>query len=553
MSRKKLRKDRQAIEDAEQEIDEDLQGEISRQVGRRDFLKKAGALAGVGAVGVGLGGMLGHSMASPGAGAGGTTITDEDIDAKRIGGVRYAADFITGTVPAGTDADPYPGTAIQAAIDDLGVEGGTVYIAQGNWDLISGLTIATGGISSGDSVSPGGIALVGAGDATTILRAKTASIIMLDIGATGADRQGNHVRDLRLDGDSLAVTGIRLRRVGNSRFQNIWFRNIVGIGVQFSDRNYFNIFSHCRFDNVGDATGLLPAVDFEDNENANVLQYCWFEPMPWTGIRFRRIDASTLQDNIIDGCYLAGLAVATIPAIDIRGAEQTKVINNLISVGSTSRCIIVRQGDGGQNARRNCIGPGNRLQPESTAGIAIIVETGTNETVINGNTFTQGATAIQIDAGAGDSIVGINLYNSTITTPLSNAGSGTIFADAAGMNLENLAHVLGPATSSTVLLLSGRRTTASGDGMGLQTADGAGGLLRRLSIEVGSGGRPIRVTNGTLYPSDAVSGIGVRTKAGIPSDADFDSPVDGLIVIDTSNNRLYYRRGGTWHYVAETA
>ena len=44
--------------------------------------------------------------------------------------------------------------------------------------------------------------------------------------------------------------------------------------------------------------------------------------------------------------------------------------------------------------------------------------------------------------------------------------------------------------------------------------------------------------------------ISIMTKAGAPSDSDVDLAVDGSIVIDTANHRIYVRSGGTWKSAA---
>lgn len=44
----------------------------------------------------------------------------------------------------------------------------------------------------------------------------------------------------------------------------------------------------------------------------------------------------------------------------------------------------------------------------------------------------------------------------------------------------------------------------------------------------------------------------VKTKAGVPVDADFPVAGDGMIVLDTTDLRLYVRSGGAWHYAALT-
>lgn len=58
-------------------------------------------------------------------------------------------------------------------------------------------------------------------------------------------------------------------------------------------------------------------------------------------------------------------------------------------------------------------------------------------------------------------------------------------------------------------------------------------------------------TDGHFVPDDSLE---IKTKAGAISDADFaNAPGNGTLGLDTTNHRLYYRRGGAWHYVAETA
>jgi hypothetical protein len=44
--------------------------------------------------------------------------------------------------------------------------------------------------------------------------------------------------------------------------------------------------------------------------------------------------------------------------------------------------------------------------------------------------------------------------------------------------------------------------------------------------------------------------ISIMTKAGTPSDSDVELAVDGTIVIDTANHRIYVRSGGTWKSAA---
>ena len=56
-----------------------------------------------------------------------------------------------------------------------------------------------------------------------------------------------------------------------------------------------------------------------------------------------------------------------------------------------------------------------------------------------------------------------------------------------------------------------------------------------------------------MPPSPSVTvvpGVTVTTKAGIPTDADFTAPTDGIVVIDTTHSKIYVRIGGVWKSVA---
>lgn len=50
----------------------------------------------------------------------------------------------------------------------------------------------------------------------------------------------------------------------------------------------------------------------------------------------------------------------------------------------------------------------------------------------------------------------------------------------------------------------------------------------------------------------ALGGLATLVKAGIPVDGDFPTAIDGLIALDSTNNRAYFRLGGVWKYAALT-
>ena len=64
-------------------------------------------------------------------------------------------------------------------------------------------------------------------------------------------------------------------------------------------------------------------------------------------------------------------------------------------------------------------------------------------------------------------------------------------------------------------------------------------------------GEDLRVLGGYVYGENGI-GTGV-TAAGAVSDDDFPAtPDDGMMGVDTTNDRLYIRVGGTWMYAALT-
>ena len=64
------------------------------------------------------------------------------------------------------------------------------------------------------------------------------------------------------------------------------------------------------------------------------------------------------------------------------------------------------------------------------------------------------------------------------------------------------------------------------------------------------------VHGGNIYAAPSAlpvpSVIHALAKAGVPTDADFATPKDGDLCIDTTHHRLYVRDGGQWKYAALT-
>jgi len=109
-----------------------LAARLTKEQTRRDALR-VGIAAGGGLVAALVADrLIGHAGAAPGDAIGGTTISDTDIDAKRIAAIRIATEFEP-TKHAGTPADPWTEAGINAAMADLGSSGGLVFLPVGNW------------------------------------------------------------------------------------------------------------------------------------------------------------------------------------------------------------------------------------------------------------------------------------------------------------------------------------------------------------------------------------------------------------------------------------
>jgi hypothetical protein len=148
--------------------------------------------------------------------------------------VRIAAVKAYGAVGNGITNDT---AAIQAAIDALPAEGGTVYFPEGTY-LSAGLTVRSG------------IELVGAGQHASIISHTSASAH----GIYGQDVVGFSMRNLRLTGPANGLTlgsydGLLLAKTGGTATQNIALRDVM---IDHFSRNAVNLADPITsvFDNV---------------------------------------------------------------------------------------------------------------------------------------------------------------------------------------------------------------------------------------------------------------------------------------------------------------
>ncbi len=181
-------------------IDVKAREELSEiQTGRRKFLKTSAIGAGIFALGASLG--FGSGLASATGFGGQTVITNNEIAARVIAGVRIATEFIPTPVPAGTDVDPFPGSAIQAALND----GLSVYIPAGTWKLTGSIARAI------DNVT-----IIGAGKGTKLTLDGVTPCI------SAATQTGWLIADLATDGG-----GVDISPATQCRITEIWENGVL--------------------------------------------------------------------------------------------------------------------------------------------------------------------------------------------------------------------------------------------------------------------------------------------------------------------------------------
>lgn len=141
-------------------VDDEAREELAQSITgyrtRREALKLVAIGGGAALAAVVADRTIGRAVAAPGDAIGGTTISNTDIDAKRIAAIRIATEFDTAK-HAGTSADPWTGAGIVGAMADLGSAGGMVYLPSGVYRV------------NPINVPANGIALVGSGFATQLV------------------------------------------------------------------------------------------------------------------------------------------------------------------------------------------------------------------------------------------------------------------------------------------------------------------------------------------------------------------------------------------------
>ena len=152
---------------------------------------------------------------------------------KRIAGIRIATEFDTAK-HAGTDADPWSGAAIQAAIDDVPASGGMIYLPAGVWApstvIVPKSNLRILGSGGATILKPTGTAF--SGNSGGIFR-PSADISDLEIGHMAIDSTGN----------ANQVSFYANQTGGATSIKDCWIHDIVHTGKLATEDRTFNLFN----------------------------------------------------------------------------------------------------------------------------------------------------------------------------------------------------------------------------------------------------------------------------------------------------------------------
>jgi len=258
-----------------------------------------------------------------------------------------------------------------------------------------------------------------------------------------------------------------------------------------------------------------------------------------------------LQKLSVNGTL--GIASSSAPYYTIfQGGGQT---------GNITYTLPVNDGDSGQYLQSNGSGVLSWATSSGgslfTTGAITYLTTTTNDLALGGtgNTspFYMDVSANTLRLGSGSSNGFLNIYGTGGTSYLSltNDGTNSTISSSSGslnlgtsgdLTLANYVNIVGEGNFDIKGDLTGSRTITIGD-TGKANDDVV--MVDASNWSVGSSG----MVNASF------GGLGTKVVAGEITDASFTglgTVFNGLMGVDSSDNRLYIRHGGTWHYAGLT-
>ena len=344
---------------------------------------------------------------------------------------------------------------INAAIDALPANGGSVYLREGTYV-----------VSESVIISKSNVALIGAGASTAIKIKDTKDA---DIEVIYASAKSNLlVKNLRIDGNKAnqttgTMTGISFSGIEHSKVINFWAGNLRdhGIYLHSSSNNntiagntcggtdWIGIYLHTTSNNTitgntlqGNSTGIYLASSGINTVTGNTCVDNAVNGLILLASTNNTITGNTSRNNSHNGIsFFSSSNDNTVASNTFQGNGQ-----NGIFVDSSGRTTIVgntSQGNG-QNGIRihyssNNTVTGNSCQGNSQSSdntySGILVSSNSDYNNIQGNTIRRGTETnkqkwgIRIDSSSGDAnlVANNDCYQAGVTAGISNVGTGTEF------------------------------------------------------------------------------------------------------------------------------
>jgi parallel beta-helix repeat protein len=411
-------------------VDDRARDELAHRVvedsDRRDALRY-GALVGGGVLAGFLAGAFGpRVVAAPGDGTGGTTISDTDIDAKRIAGVRIATEFAP-SKHAGSDADPWPASAIQSALADLPASGGAVFVPSGVYNVSSPLAVSRSNVLVSGTGASSYLKTDGSGFTPNV-----SGMVEID----GAFR-GIVVEGLALDGTN-TDTGRGVLITGGSEVLVRQCTFLKWLGV-LSQRGRGLTVVHNPGTEAPPHKGVrVDSCTFTDNQigivmhrTIYVIQNCYFDRNVWDGMYMEGTARGAVIGNLVTFAPRTGIFL-------IFTDRETVVGNRVEDCGSGVQVY---------EARGMSI-VGNHFERCGSAGIDI--RTNSAHCVASGNVvgYCSGAPGVQLLNNVADCVVSDNVLraNGDGVAVLSSSSSridGNVCLEngRAGIYVNNSSHI----------------------------------------------------------------------------------------------------------------
>lgn len=434
-------------------------------------------------------------------------------------------------------------TAIQAAIDAANTAGGgTVFFPEGTY-ISTLLTMYSN------------VHLAGVGPTATTIKLKnstnTALIQGYDFTALSAgDTTGGisdfSIRDMTLDGNKAnnGTTGYGIRVYGYRYvLRDLHIKDFFTNGIYSQWASAASENMEARLDNVRVYSSTTA------NGDGSGTQVYWLGPHDsvFTGCFFFYGDAKGFEAAHADKA--AGLIFESCHAY---GSDQTYgwyltgngcSLNNCVAEGAITANVYI-------NANNTRVTNLYCFAAGAVAPVGVEVATGIGGYSITGYILNCTSNAVKLTGtDGGNGYIDITGYQT----------SGAAFGGTAAANTDLHIRTDGNSTGGQHVVTDPFTAKIQMKGANLEMLDSGGTLTSYLQASDGAlvwgsgsdvnlyrGGANFLQTDDQFYAGD---GIRMKTKAGVPTDADTTVDADGVIIIDTTNSDLYCRIGGTWKKV----